>query len=123
MASRRSARRSGDLVSYTSRLKAKPTVVDSIRFASKGEAKRYAELKLLQRAGVISGLTPHPKYDLIVNNIKIGTYTADFKYTENGEEVIEDYKPKKKRKDLTDRIFYMKRQLMLAVHNIEVRET
>lgn len=60
-------------------------VVDGITFASRKEAKRYSELKLLERAGEISGLTLQPKYTLVVNGVKVGTYTPDFLYHEHAK--------------------------------------
>lgn len=62
---------------------AKPMTVDGIRFASQKEARRYGELKLLQRAGEIHGLELQPAYWLMAEGetLKpIGTYRADFKY-------------------------------------------
>ncbi len=75
---------------------AKATTVDGIRFASKAEAKRYGELKLLQKAGKIEGLEVQPAYQLRVllttGTFKgagkalageyptIGKYVADFRY-------------------------------------------
>jgi len=35
-------------------------------------------LKLKQRAGKISGFTPHPKVDLVVCGYKVCAYTPDF---------------------------------------------
>ena len=72
--------------------RAKPVTIDGIRFASHGEARRYCELQLLERAGHITGLRPHPRYDLIINGVKVGVYTADSEYVRNGETIIEDYK-------------------------------
>jgi hypothetical protein len=60
----------------------KPTVVDGIRFASQAEAKRYAELQILQRAKRIMGLTCHPRFPLMVNGHLIATYVGDFGYRE-----------------------------------------
>lgn len=57
-----------------------PETVDGIRFASRREAKRYGELKLLERAKQIIGLTLQPRYPLIVNGHKVCTYVADFSY-------------------------------------------
>lgn len=53
-----------------------PTVVDGIRFDSKAEAKRYGELKLLERAGAIKDLRVHPTYKLAARI----TYEGDFEY-------------------------------------------
>lgn len=59
-------------------------------FASKAEARRGEELALLERAGEISNLEYQPVFKLF-DRPKI-TYTADFRYTENGREVVEDVK-------------------------------
>lgn len=77
---------------------AKKTVVDGITFDSMAEAKRYGHLKLLERAGAISGLTVHPRYtvwegiDLTTNKKQKIAYEPDFVYIENGATVAEDVK-------------------------------
>jgi hypothetical protein len=71
------------------------TVVDNIRFASQAEARRYGELKLLEKAGEICALQCQVRYPLFVgpHNAWIGSYVADFSYTIAGEPlVIEDVK-------------------------------
>lgn len=68
-----------------SKYRAVKTVVDNITFASKKEAKRYSELRLLERAGHISGLTLQPKYTLTVNGVIVGKYTPDFLYHEHAK--------------------------------------
>ena len=77
-----------------------PTTIDGIRFASKREAARYRELCLLQRAGEISGLRCHPRFEIIPAFERNGEkhrashYTADFEYRDclTGENVVEDVK-------------------------------
>lgn len=80
---------------------AQQTVVDGIKFPSKAEARRYGELKLLQRAGRIDSLEVQPVFELTVSAggrwTKLGTYRADFRYwadvkTANPREVVEDVK-------------------------------
>ena len=77
---------------------AKPTIVDGIRFASKAEATRYMDLKLLEKAGHISGLKLQPSFlltaaDEFGNTFDIGHYVADFEYLdETGARVVEDVK-------------------------------
>ena len=79
---------------------AKKTIVDGITFDSRKEAARYAELKLLERAGVISQLTLQPRFELQKSFKKNGKtyrkieYVADFMYRDNKAEktVIEDVK-------------------------------
>jgi hypothetical protein len=72
------------------------TEVDGVTFASKAEANRYAELKLLQKAGKIESLELQPVFPLRVllttgtftgagkalagEYPVIGKYVADFKY-------------------------------------------
>jgi hypothetical protein len=79
--------------------KSQPTVVDGIRFASKAEARRYGELKVLERAGRISGLRLQPSYELqpAFRDVRgrlhrAIRYVGDFAYVENGREVVEDVK-------------------------------
>ena len=71
------------------------TEVDGIAFHSKGEAQRWAELKLLERAGQISSLNRQAKFALNAENgnpsVPVGFYIADFAYIENGKLVVEDY--------------------------------
>jgi Protein of unknown function (DUF1064) len=96
------------------------TVVDGIRFDSKREARRWVELRLLERAGQISGLHHQIRFDLVVNGVRIGRYTADFQYRENGELVVEDVKSPATKKA---RDYVLRKKLMLAIHGIEIRET
>lgn len=80
--------------------KNKKTIVDDIQFDSKLEAKRYNELKLLEKSGKIKELKLQPSFELIPSFKKNGKtfrkaiYKADFSYidTETGETIIEDTK-------------------------------
>jgi len=92
---------------------AKPTTVDGKRFASKREARRYAELKLLEQAGKIAALRCQVRYRLV----QVVHYVADFVYTENGQEIVEDVKGFKTRE------YKAKKKMMAAQHDIEIRET
>jgi hypothetical protein len=63
------------------------TEVDGYKFASKAEAKRYQELKLLEKAGEIHSLRLQPSFPLDVIGgfvkdvrVNIGVYKADFDY-------------------------------------------
>lgn len=75
---------------------AKKTTVDGHTFDSKAEAKRYQELKLMLRAGVIEDLELQPKFEIIPKqkDERKASYIADFKYydKEKGTEVVEDVK-------------------------------
>ena len=80
--------------------KAKRTEVDGIKFDSKSEAKRYQELKLLERSGQIQNLSLQPRFTLQEGFLNVDTldkerkieYVADFMYTENNETIVEDVK-------------------------------
>lgn len=65
-----------------SKYKAKRTQVNGIWFMSKAEAKRYAELDILFKGGVIRHLILQPRYSLTTHGVKIGDYVADFEYEE-----------------------------------------
>lgn len=75
--------------------------IDGRLFASLAEARRYAELKLLERGGMISEITCQPRYPLLAFNATFGTddmtigdYVADFLYMDRtlNRLVIEDVK-------------------------------
>lgn len=73
-----------------------PQLVNGFNFDSKKEAKRYLELLMLEKAGEIFDLELQPKFDLMVNGVKIGFYKADFQYVDkkSGKRVVEDVKSK-----------------------------
>lgn len=75
-----------------SKYKAIRTTVDGVTFASKKEARRDAELHLLQRAGLITRLERQPRFPLIVNYETIGTYVADWSYYEPRTKNMEIYR-------------------------------
>lgn len=112
---------------------------DGIKFDSKKEAIRWAELKLLERSGLISDLQRQVKFVLIPSlreapaeqytrgakkgQFKPGkvierecAYVADFVYIKNGMMVVEDTKGMKT-KD-----YIIKRKLMLFLNGIRIKE-
>lgn len=101
-----------------SKYHAKKTVVDGIIFQSRKEAKRYQELKLMQRAGLISDLRRQVKYELIPKQQgeRAVSYIADFVYTEDGKTVVEDVK------GVRTPVYKIKKKLMLWRHGIRIRE-
>ncbi len=113
------------------------TFVNGIEFDSRKEARRYQELLLLERAGVILNLRRQVKYVLIPSQYETFarykengqrlldgkkllerecSYIADFVYEENGKEVVEDTK------GIKTKDYIIKRKLMLHVHGIRIRE-
>jgi hypothetical protein len=97
---KRKGRRIGRRVGVPfSKYGAKRTVVDGITFASKAEARRYSELRLMQREGAIRDLELQVKYPLHAHGPdgkpwKVGNYIADFVYTRHSdnEQIVEDVK-------------------------------
>jgi hypothetical protein len=81
------------------------TVVDGITFASKAEAKRYAELKLLEKTGHIFDLKLQPVFELSVANMNqdaIGEYRADFSYWLSNKSMPFDHTKEQQRKLVED---------------------
>lgn len=93
------------------------TIVDGINFASAKEARRYGELKLLERAGEITALQLQPRFPLLVAGKKICTYVGDFQYLErNASVVVEDAKGFKTPE------YKLKAKLFEAVVGFPIRE-
>ena len=116
-------------------------VVDGITFDSKKEAQRYTELKLLEKAGKITGLQLQREFELIPaqrektdqiytkgpnkGKFKPGkvieqkcSYKADFVYweLENNSMVVEDTK------GMRTKEYIIKRKLMLYKYGIRIKE-
>lgn len=113
---------------------------DGIKHDSRKEANRWAELKLLQRAGEISDLQRQVEFELIPNQYEVVEkissktgkplkpetklverkvcYIADFVYTDkDGNRVVEDTKS-----EITQTpVFVVKRKLMLYIHGVKVK--
>jgi hypothetical protein len=89
---------------------------DGIWFDSKKELARYHELKILEKAGLISDLVLQPPFELSPTTkwngktLRKRVYKADFMYIENGITVVEDVKG-----CLTD-IYKLKRHLFLNLY-------
>jgi hypothetical protein len=67
--------------------------VDGIRFASQKEARRYQELRLLEKAGEVAAIELQVPYVLSANGKTLGKYVADFVYIQrNGVVRVEDVK-------------------------------
>jgi hypothetical protein len=100
--------------------------LDGITFASRAEMNRYAELSMLERAGLISELTRQPRFTLQeAYNLGYGeryrslVYVADFSYHEKGNRrlVVEEVKG-----HITD-VYALKKKLFRAKYpKIDFRE-
>lgn len=92
--------------------------------ASEKEHERANQLKLMQRAGLISNLREQVKYVLIptqrdpAGNLleKECSYYADFVYDKDGVSVVEDTK------GFRTPEYRIKRKLMLRIHGIVIKE-
>lgn len=116
-------------------------VIDGITFDSEREAHRYTELKILEKAGKITGLQLQREFELIPDQrektdqictkgpnkgrIKPGkllerkcSYVADFVYwdLENNCMVVEDAK------GMRTKEYIIKRKLMLYKYGIRIKE-
>ena len=111
---------------FSSRSKygAKKTIVDGKKFDSKWEAERYGQLKAMEKAMFIRDLELQVPYDLIVNDVKICRYIAEFRYKKESNhtitndeyyvEVVEDTK------GFETQEFKLKKKLMKALYNIDI---
>ena len=98
----------------------KPTTVDGITFDSAKEARRYAELLILERAGEIKALERQPVFRIVINGVKVCKYVGDFGYvTRAGKAVVEDVKS-----PFTAKlpVYRLKKKLMLACEGVEIME-
>lgn len=102
-----------------SKYHARKIKLDGITFDSKKEAKRYNELKVLEKLKVISNLRLQVPYVLIEKSqygrsIK---YFADFVYLKNGETIVEDCK------GMRTPVYRLKKRLMAEKYGIIILET
>lgn len=106
--------------------RAVPTVIDGVRFASKREARRFLELRQLERGGLIANLELQPRYPMQVMRLSngevtdVGKYTADFAYwdVERGVQVIEDVKS-----DATKTTAYrLRKRIVEAMYDFQITE-
>lgn len=107
-----------------SRFKVSPKnqrTVDGIVFDSKKEAMRYAELKLLERAGKILHLVMQKSFRVQIAGKHFCTYTADFLYYDRDLDrlVIEDVKSTGTAKDAA---YKLRKKAAEIFHGIEVTE-
>jgi hypothetical protein len=94
---------------------ARRVIVDGNKFHSKKEAKRYGELKILEKAGKITNLRLQVRYKIVVQSV----YVADFVYDDldRDSHIVEDAKGYRTRE------YLRKKKLMKAQHGIEILET
>lgn len=93
-------------------------VLEGISFDSVREARRWKELRLMEKAGLITDLKRQVTFVLIPSQEgqRPVKYIADFTYVENGMLIVEDAKGVKT-KD-----YIIKKKLMQWVHGLKIRE-
>jgi len=120
---------------FRNKYSADKVVVDGIEFASKREARRYQDLRLLEKAGEITDLRMQVKYQLIPaqrepdiigpkGGRKAGkliehevSYVADFVYKDkDGNEIVEDTK------GFRTKEYILKRKMLLYLKGIRIHE-
>lgn len=111
-----------------SKYNSKKTIIDGIVFDSKKEAKRYQQLKKLEDEGVIENLRLQVPFEIQESFVVVDyegkkhkrrpiRYIADFVYTINSIEVVEDVKGRK-----TD-VYALKKKMFEAKFNKTIKET
>lgn len=114
-------------INLSMKFKNKSVRVSDKTFDSKKEARRYEELLLMERAGLISDLRCQVRFEL-VRGVKFASekrkkpsicYWADFTYMRDGDYVVEDVKSDITRKE---GVYRIKKHLMMYIHGIEIRE-
>jgi hypothetical protein len=94
--------------------------VDGILFASKREAKRYAELRLLEKQGEIQDLRLQPTWAVEIAGKHFCDFSADFLYiNKKGVYTIEEVKSSGSRKDTA---YKLRRKAAELSHNITITE-
>lgn len=98
----------------------KKTVVDGFKFDSKKEANRYLIYKDEKERKRILDFKMQVKYKFIINGQLVCSYVSDFVITHlDGRTEVIDVKSEMTRKLPVYRI---KKKLMKAIYNIEVKE-
>lgn len=116
-----------------------PTTVDGIRFDSTKESRRYGELRLLEKAGLIRDLELQPRFPIDVVDIycpswnvreglaygeigvfRCGVFTADFRYVDvaSATTVVEDAKSGPTRTTA----YRLRKRLVEAIHGVRITE-
>lgn len=98
-------------------------IIDGIKFQSEKEGKRWQELRLMERAGEITGLVRQVKIELIPKTklYRACYYIPDFAYFDKrtGKTIYEDVKGG----NFRTKEYLLKRKLLYWRHGIEIKET
>lgn len=98
----------------------KKTVLNGRKFDSKKEARRFVELQMLEKKGLIKNLECQKKFELIPkqNGQRACNYIADFVYVDasNGQTVVEDVK------GVRTEVYKIKKKLLLYFCGLDIHE-
>jgi hypothetical protein len=96
---------------------------DGETFDSVKEYRRWCDLKLLEKAGLIADIKRQVKFELIPSQKIDGkvverpvNYVADFVYEQDGKTVVEDTK------GFRTKDYILKRKMLLYFHGIRIQE-
>lgn len=95
------------------------TTIDGVTFDSAKEARRWQDLQLWEKAGILTDLSRQVPFAIVINDMLICQYVADAVYKRDGVRVVEDTKS-----EITRRlpVYKLKKKLLKAVLNIEIQE-
>lgn len=104
---------------------AKKTIIGDLKFDSKKEADYYVRLVMQKKAKDenerVIEIELQPRYDIIVNDVNIGFYKADFKVKyATGKVQVVDVKGLKQ--GSAYQLFRLKKKLVEALYNIRIIE-
>ena len=109
-----------------------PAVRGGVRFDSQKEARRYDELMILLRKGLIRDLKLQPQYTLQEayttpegNRVRAIRYQADFSYEQMNQEIYGGWEPvveDVKSKATMTRVYEIKKKLLFERHGITITE-
>jgi len=104
-------------------------IVEGQAFDSRREARRFQELRLLERGGEIADLQRQPEFPIhspilshageVIGLVVVAKYIADFQYRDlrrAGAVVIEDAK------GVRTPLYRLKKRLVVAQYGIDIRE-
>jgi hypothetical protein len=104
----------------TSKYKNVKVKIGELTFDSKKEAGYYGILRLKEKAKLIDRFEMQVRYDIVVNNIQIGFYKADFVTYKNGKafEVIDV------KSEMTKKlpVYRLKKKLVKALYGFDIVE-
>lgn len=86
-------------------------------FDSQKEARRWSELVILERVGTIRRLERGKDMPVVLGGVKVFSYRPDFIYFEDGARIVEDVK------GFRTPVYRLKKRILAALYNIEIRET